>query len=250
MRYALKMDAPDYFSLQAAQAAIAGRSSLEEAADPELPAHLLARLADAEAHARKQMAALAPQSAKLGPRLSRALSAVERSRRSLDARYDEFLSVVGEVAKLVQPRSACKRGCSHCCHIPVAMLSTEAEIIGRRIRVNPVRPMHRVLPSDRPFGYQHPCPFLENGVCGIYAHRPVSCRLHFNLDRDDLLCRLIPEKSVPVPLADMRALQAAYFFLSDADPASVIGDVRDFFPAGKGRRCQPCCEVKCGIING
>lgn len=130
------------------------------------------------------------------------------------------------------PASACKKGCSHCCHIPVAVSDLEASVIGKRIWMRPHTPSYAQAPSERAYGYNHPCPFLTAGVCSIYAHRPFACRVHFNMDRDDLLCRLLPDMLVPVPYADMRQLQQAYVML---EPNARLADVREFFPTGLKR---------------
>lgn len=52
------------------------------------------------------------------------------------------------------------------------------------------------------------------------------------MDRDDLLCQLLPDMLVPVPYADMRQLQQAYVML---EPNTRLADVREFFPNGLKR---------------
>lgn len=137
--------------------------------------------------------------------------------------------------------SACRNGCSHCCHIPVTISEIEAGMIGQRTGLKPARPAKSVRLADfddldlaeealgelkkRPFA---PCPFLKDGACSVYDIRPMVCRLLINLDDDDLLCRLVPEGNIPVPHANAHKLQALFMM---AQPSALLADIRDFFPA-------------------
>lgn len=138
---------------------------------------------------------------------------------------------------LVQ-HAACRRGCSHCCHIPVTITDVEARIIGKAIGRPPERPAGALsieeaaealaaLPGTAAVSYASPCTFLEDGLCSIYAHRPPACRVHINLDRDELLCRLEPGASIPVPYANSTEIKAHYALLQ---PSAVWADIRAFFP--------------------
>ena len=122
--------------------------------------------------------------------------------------------------------AACRRGCAHCCHTPVAIGPAEARLIAERSG----RPMASPPLSDRwvsaEYGYHRPCVFLRNGECSIHAHRPLACRTLFNLDVDALLCELIPGVTVPVPYLNLQALHLAYAALNLEGAA----DIRSFFP--------------------
>lgn len=72
-----------------------------------------------------------------------------------------------------------------------------------------------------------PCPFLMQGECSIYEHRPFGCRTHLSLDDDDLLCRRIEGVEVTVPYADARMVYAVFF---GAQPNEALADIREFFP--------------------
>ncbi len=208
------------------------RTTLAERASPELPEHLRERLPSAQAHAAQQLEQVRPKLDAVKRQIEHDLTAALSSRRNFEARYDAFLAAAEQVTRLVGPKSACRRGCTHCCHIPVAVTEVEAEVIAKRIGVKARHEAPILPPGERGYGYDKPCPFLANGSCSIYANRPVTCRLHFNMDRDDLLCRLLPETTVPLPLANMRTLQETYMRLCDGSP---LADIRDHFPRGKHR---------------
>ena len=146
-------------------------------------------------------------------------------------------------ARPLQAVSACRQGCSHCCHIPVALTDVEARLIGERIGRTPAVPPHAPrgeaalgqaqvpgAPADDA-GYTDPCPFLEQDVCSIYTHRPLACRVQLNMDADAALC-VLREDGVPVdvPYADATTLKAAYWL---AQPAARWADIRALFPSTK-----------------
>lgn len=122
--------------------------------------------------------------------------------------------------------AACKKGCSHCCHIPLKLTHAEAHYIGRKIgrKPNPVSPSS---PEPDIQGYASPCPFLKDNACSIHSARPSICRTHLNMDQDDLLCRLTPGQAVPVPYADPRDLLMALVAISGNN--AQIADIRQWF---------------------
>jgi Fe-S-cluster containining protein len=127
------------------------------------------------------------------------------------------------------PRAACRAGCSHCCHIPMTITKSEAMVIARETgRVLQERDGRE--PDVEP-GYNNPCPFLVDSKCSIYASRPLACRVHLNMDVDDLLCRLIPGALVPVPYADKRPVIAA---MVACFGSSESADIRTWFRREEG----------------
>lgn len=123
------------------------------------------------------------------------------------------------------PASACRPGCSHCCHIPVKISFAEARSIGKAIGRAPIpKDQHRSIEIS---GYALPCPFLDGGKCSIYKERPAVCRTHLNMDVDDLLCRLVPGQDIPVPYYDARAFVMASVMIEQ--DITQWADVRQWF---------------------
>lgn len=157
------------------------------------------------------------------------LSSVVNGKRNLDSKYELLWRAADILGQYASKVSACRKGCSHCCHIAVSMSHGEAEMIGRRIKKTP-----NAVPSGLSESFRdeigQPCVFLKNGACSIYENRPLACRAHFNLDRDDLLCRLIPGADVPVPYLNAQEIFVAYAVI---DPRG-MSTLRAFFkPAGE-----------------
>lgn len=188
-----------------------------------LPAHIQERLVTAEPHARAAAARVAPADA------NRALAALSMAASSSTSgkRVLWLQKAAQTLADVYGPHAACRKGCAHCCHIAVKITQAEALFIGRHIGRRP-RDREQLGPEPAMQGYESPCPFLVNAACSIYEWRPMVCRSHLNLDKDDLLCRLLPGVSVPVPYLDTRLLA-----LAAADTLGVtqpIADLRQWFP--------------------
>lgn len=88
-----------------------------------------------------------------------------------------------------QPRFACGRGCSACCHLFVAVPPGVAEAIAAHVEASftpdaraalMLRLEERVaalIASAEPQSLRSPCALLdEDGACTIYEVRPLSCR--------------------------------------------------------------------------
>ena len=179
------------------------------------------------------------------------INALIGSPRSVHAKIEAIWQAVDEIAALAKPHAACRRGCSHCCHIPVLIPQQEAELIGKRIGVKPRKVVGITRREDIESGYHNPCPFLREDQCSIYEHRPLACRAQLNMDRDALLCELVG-KTARVPYLNLHGYNEAMVMVTSQreevigrDPATGfmrpgvrtvppdVGDIREFFPHGK-----------------
>lgn len=104
---------------------------------------------------------------------------------------------------VTQHPRACAAGCSHCCHYPVGVAYGEALLLVSAIRVDS-RLVCRVasagsetreLPFRQLVGLS--CPLLVDGVCAVYAVRPMPCRALASSDQSS--CAAALERPVNVP---------------------------------------------------
>lgn len=169
-----------------------------------------------------------------------------------------FRKAVDRVAIAASEVTACRARCAHCCYIAVQLTEREARVIaketGQRLREPAPGESLRLTSNLDPeeldqamvdvseFQYMEsarhmgtPCPFLRvdpdgpvgNGSCGIYASRPLACRQLINLDRDALLCHLVPTESISAPYLDMRLHAAAQ--LETFGRGQRVADIRTWF---------------------
>jgi Fe-S-cluster containining protein len=166
-----------------------------------------------------------------------------KNARSAKGRVFWLRQEVNYMVKPMEPLAACRSGCSHCCHIGVLVSETEASVIGRAIGRKPVDSPRARAPADllkngvtpevdawrADVYFGVPCTFLDtSGRCSIYEERPLACRMQLNLDRDDLLCRLVPDQLIPVPYLNMMtSLDAQTMVIG---PNTKLADIRDWFP--------------------
>lgn len=198
----------------------------------KVPPEVVARIAVMSSE--QGAAALAARADRASQRMSKArpahaalLSRILAGKRKTREALLDLRKMADEIGRAAAGSVACAKGCSHCCHIPVAVSQREADIIGSEIGRAAARLSGIFRPSDEAASYRNPCPFLVSGSCGIYASRPIACRLQFSVDVDDLLCRLIDGQAVPVPLLDVTDYQMAY---AVAMQDQAVADIRDFFP--------------------
>jgi len=132
-------------------------------------------------------------------------------------------------------RAACKDRCDHCCHIPVKLSQAEAAFLGKAIGRAPT-PASELSQTPWDQAPMSPCTFLEAGHCSVYVNRPAVCRTHMNMDRDDLLCRLVPGLDIPVPYADTRAFAFVSMHIAGEGEWA---DIRQWFPRAGSKAGVP-----------
>lgn len=146
----------------------------------------------------------------------------------------KYIKISSKLGDIIGPHTICKSGCSHCCHMAVAISQVEARIIGEAIGVKPVelpvRSPEEVDTIQSRF-LREPCVFLTEGKCSIYDNRPSVCRTYFNVGDDPSVCDLYREDPQSVPAIDLTPVWYAYTMMFLWTP---FGDIREFFPNGLG----------------
>ena len=143
----------------------------------------------------------------------------------------------GSVASL----AACRKGCSHCCHISVMLSRAEAKVIANetgarfneaagQITLNDTQECQDALEAITRQTYGQACTFLREGSCSIYSSRPLQCRLLLNMDDDDLLCQLIENGDSNVPYLNTTEHHIASVTVLGAHQD--YDDLRNWFPRG------------------
>lgn len=110
---------------------------------------------------------------------------------------------------------ACKKGCSHCCHIWVSVSAPEALYIAKLLKERGETAIAKVrLANEHTKGYDfesrnnsYPCPLLDGNTCSIYETRPKACRLASSTDA--AICgrsyHNITTEDIPTPVMYMNA---------------------------------------------
>jgi hypothetical protein len=200
----------------------------DAASQAQLPPAMRIRIAQIEDHAargaERANQVLAPHAQAMGQELD----AVRRSTAPARIALSQLRELAGRFSDVVSPVTACSKACNHCCHIPVMVAESEAQLIGYALRLKPRRVKRSPILEQGRYGYDMPCTFLAaDGSCSIHAHRPLNCRLQLNVDVDELLCRLVKDVTVPVPLANTAPFKAVYLALCYGD---TVADIREWFP--------------------
>lgn len=113
---------------------------------------------------------------------------------SLYAAIDGLNDSIVALAERQNMKVACHKGCHWCCHQAVYANSYELHYLSERIKA--VIPRERIarwaeaaeakaartsqMSEAEIANYKHPCAFLENGACSIYAVRPMACRIYLS----------------------------------------------------------------------
>lgn len=145
---------------------------------------------------------------------SRVVSTLNHLLPTLYVHYDQY---VAEVLATGEEPIACQKGCSNCCsHYVTSVEPFELLYLHQQIRNENSYPgkmisLHRRVSLFKSLLHQsetdtdaadadeedkalyryflrgQPCPFLQvGGVCGVYAHRPMSCRMFYSLSHPSL----------------------------------------------------------------
>jgi len=149
-------------------------------------------------------------------------------------RLKEVLNTADKIFDHAGKFAACARGCGHCCHVSVPITYFEARFMGENLGLTPVMLKHSIRHDLSEYGSHTPCPFLSDGECSIYEHRPLTCRMHMNFDVDNYWClhENWNKLEAEIPRPTIHPLIDAYH-MTISNVAPITGDIRDFFPYGK-----------------
>lgn len=203
--------------------------------NPAYPPEVSERLKEVEAIAQRNLAEINARLPTQRVSWGRKLNSLMKSRDPVWVRLRALYQVVDEETSFFGENVACRRGCAHCCHLGVGLSEPEAEMLGAAIKRRPRKAPNTDL-SQFDYGYHNPCTFLKNGECSIYAHRPLACRIYFSVDKDPLLCQLIPPSTPPVPGVDTTEFLHVYTVICGG---AKIADIRQYFPPASGESLNP-----------
>jgi uncharacterized protein len=163
------------------------------------------------------------------------INKIVQGREPIRDRIARLHRLADRVSRAVAPYSPCKSGCSSCCYQAVVLPPQEAQYIGSHIKRKAKQPKRWITTPQqvehhaKQFNTSTPCPFLKDGNCSIYEHRPLACRTHINMTRNADPCDLSMVRETAA--LDLRIFDQALMRICQAYPA----DLRDYFP--------PRCEL-------
>lgn len=156
----------------------------------------------------------------------------------------ELYAFFDEIASYANGLTACKNGCSHCCHMEVGAYQIEADYIAAGTGFSVAKAAEGFARSKGGWiDTNRPCPFLKDDACSIYEFRPMVCRTHMSFEASNELCRPDnPDKERKVPQINRETsfpgAMKAYAELVERYGGNGA-DIRDFFGHGKPLLAMP-----------
>jgi len=120
----------------------------------------------------------------------------------------------------------CGKGCHYCCSLKkIQIFELEVLFIQKYAKKKP----RDILLVQRDFEHQA-CPFLVEGCCEIYSHRPYACRKHFSMV-SARWCQPETGESFKFPMLVFDGIERGLFTLSRIAGKERILDIRQVFEA-------------------
>jgi hypothetical protein len=135
------------------------------------------------------------------------------------------------------PTRACRRGCDHCCHLPVGVTFGEALRLAAAIeRLPPVQAKvvtdaRQTAATDWAALVGQPCPLLAHGACVVHADRPLACRALASSDAEACARALRGPAVVPLDGEALWRGLGAGDALAAAEPAAGHRELRSALAA-------------------
>lgn len=161
-----------------------------------------------------------------------AMNALLRAGQASEVFADKLAALRELAAMLAQALhnlTPCDKGCSHCCWMPTMLTQAEADAIGAELGRAPVTPSYTLHRNEHYTGVV--CPFLKKGRCSIYASRPLACRFHYSMHKNELPCMIFPGEDIIVPHFNVATFHKATVTVLGPKAGYELADLRDFFPA-------------------
>lgn len=199
---------------------------------PEHMAMVRAREADLEVQAVAQAKAK-----RIGVRLQR-MNQPGLAAQAARAKTDKVKTIIlrelaDNLGKAAAPEAPCRKGCNHCCHIPVAMTPNEAKVIAQETGAHLAHPRLSIQVDMTTHG--EPCTFLTPQGCAIYDKRPYACRIYYVLEPDPALCELVEGEVIRTMSYDVMDYNVALANAYGDFHSMKFADIRAFFPKGLKR---------------
>lgn len=136
----------------------------------------------------------------------------------------KLFDFVDEIFSYILPFTPCKKGCSNCCNIPVAMTALEAEYISINEKIKPRNPN-----KNKRKNYSVSCPFLVGGCCSIYKSRPYVCRKFCTIDANFNSCNLGICSSSEYKGIRFSEIDKSFEHIVTTRNSLILYDIRQFF---------------------
>jgi Fe-S-cluster containining protein len=160
------------------------------------------------------------------------LPALVSSSEPLDRKVIRLRQIADSAAKVIAPFTPCAKGCSACCHNPAIISELDAMLIAKATDsavATPQRVFDAAAGAEARRAYAAhfagvPCTFLKDGLCSIYAHRPIVCRIHHSLEDKPAGCDNGRQPE---------AVDLTEIYLGERQMMGrlmIYADIREFFP--------------------